>query len=168
MLQDRRRLLPSGSGPTPPVQTEFKRLYARSVMFRIVYLHIELGVLRMLPCHLPVSHLQAVPLLASTIGLLLGFIFITGLTGVQLYSDSFHFACINDVTGELEPWESDVQGFTWGCGGSRLCPANFTCADLPGSVSLSENLAGFDNVGAAMLTAFQVSMLARWCCLCIP
>ena len=106
-------------------------------------------------------HLQAVPLLASTIGMLLGFIFISGLTAVQLYSDAFHFACISDVTGELEPWESDDQGFTWGCGGSRSCPANLTCADLPGSSSISEDVVGFDNVGAAMLTAFQVSLFAH-------
>ena len=101
------------------------------------------------------------PLLASTIGLLLGFIFITGLTGVQLYSDAFHFACVSDITGEMEPWQPDDQGFTWGCGGSRSCPASFTCKELSGGFSLSENVAGFDNVGAAMLTAFQVSKLAR-------
>jgi hypothetical protein len=79
---------------------------------------------------------------------------------MQLYADAFHFACTSDTTGELEPWESDQQGMSWGCGGSRACPMNYTCRELTGSFHLSENHAGFDNVGAAMLTAFQVCMAA--------
>lgn len=100
--------------------------------------------------------LQAVPLLASITGLLLGFIFITGLTGMQLYSDAYHYSCISDATGNLE--HSEVPGMSWGCGGNRACPENFTCTELAESSSLSEDVAGFDNVGAAMLTAFQVSI----------
>jgi hypothetical protein len=98
-----------------------------------------------------------------------GFIFVTGLTGMQLYSDAFHFACTHDTTGNLEPWESHQQGMPWGCGGQRACPTNYSCteykANSPGKQGslfhLSEHLAGFDNIGAAMLTVFQVCIDAN-------
>lgn len=106
---------------------------------------------------------QALPLISSIIGLLLGFIFITGLTGMQLYSNAYHFACANNMTGALKTSGSEEQAVLVGCGGSRVCPANYTCIELSESSSMSENVAGFDNIGSAMLTAFQVRMPLLTC-----
>jgi Ion transport protein len=48
----------------------------------------------------------------------------------------------------------------WGCG-NRQCPDGHACAQIEIS-PLVYNVAGFDNVGTALLTAFQVSTIASW------
>lgn len=99
--------------------------------------------------------MQAVPLLASITGILIGCIFVSGLIGMQLFSEPYHHACTNDESGEREAAGLDDMG-QWGCGGARSCPQNYTCSWISSEDVLQQNVAGFDNVGAAMLTAFQV------------
>jgi hypothetical protein len=99
--------------------------------------------------------LQAVPLLASVTALIFAFLFIAGLIGMQLFSESYHLACIDDVTGIREK-VGTPQPYQWGCGGYRDCPSGYTCKEIAGMAGLTDNVAGFDHVGSAMLTAFQV------------
>lgn len=99
--------------------------------------------------------LQAVPLLASITGILIGCIFVSGLIGMQLFSEPYHRACLHDISGAREAEGQENMG-QWGCGGARDCPQNYTCGFVPASDALEHSVAGFDNVGAAMLTAFQV------------
>jgi Ion transport protein len=95
---------------------------------------------------------QAVPLLASVSGLMLFFLFLFGVVGTQLFAQAYHQACVNVSTGETEIHH--IRQGQWGCGGSRTCPANYTCSQIDES-PLIHDVAGFDNVGFALLTAFQ-------------
>lgn len=99
--------------------------------------------------------MQAVPLLASITGILISTIFVSGLIGMQLFSETYHHACVDDVSGEREAAGTEDMG-QWGCGGARNCPENYTCTFVSTEDVLYQNVAGFDNIGAAMLTAFQV------------
>lgn len=58
-------------------------------------------------------------------------------------------------TGNPEFLDSS-QAASWGCGGGRSCPLGFECMYHADPPFFEYRVAGFDNVGAAMLTAFQV------------
>ena len=104
--------------------------------------------------------MQALPLLASITGILIGCIFVAGLIGMQIFSEPYHHACVSDASGEREAAGTDSMG-QWGCGGARNCPHGYTCTFLAHDNVLYQNVAGFDNIGAAMLTAFQVCYSPR-------
>jgi hypothetical protein len=98
--------------------------------------------------------MQAVPLLASITFILIASIFVFSLIGMQLFSQTYHHACLDDMNGEQEAVGLREMG-QWGCG-VRKCPQNYTCTIVSTEGILKHNVAGFDNIGAAMLTSFQV------------
>jgi hypothetical protein len=104
--------------------------------------------------------MQAVPLLASITGILVGCIFVSGLIGMQMFSEPYHHACNHIGTGDREPLPEDALA-EWGCGGARSCPEEYNCTNVSTRDILTYNVAGFDNIGTAMLTAFQVPSLHR-------
>jgi hypothetical protein len=96
---------------------------------------------------------QALPLLASVAGLIIIFICISGLVGMQLFAVFAHNACSDDVTGDQVD-KHMPRPDEWGCGGSRTCPKGATCTQIQ-NVAYA-GVAGFDNMLTAFLTAFQV------------
>jgi hypothetical protein len=98
-------------------------------------------------------HLQALPLLASVACLIILFIGIAGLSGMHLFATGIHFLCQHPETGELLDAKK-ARPDEWGCGGSRTCPSPYVCTEF--SNVNYENIAGFDNIALASLSAFQV------------
>ncbi|KXZ54859.1 hypothetical protein GPECTOR_4g931 [Gonium pectorale] len=105
-----------------------------------------------------VCFLEAVPLLGSAVGLMLLFVFVFAVAGTNLYANVYHQKCYSALTGL--PEESRQDPDMLGCGNWRSCPANYTCEVTRRSNAV--NIAGFDNVGLAMLTVFQSITLTGW------
>lgn len=103
-----------------------------------------------------VCFLEAVPLLVSVGTLLVFFLFLFGVIGVQLFQNVYHKACFNDATGLI--WETENPD-EFGCGPAR-CPPGYSCKATTGSVAT--NVAGFDNAAMGMLTVFQCMTLSGW------
>ena len=74
--------------------------------------------------------LQALPLLSSAILLLLIFVFLFGVAGMQLFQNAAHQACVNIVDNSYPDPQLTENSDEWGCG-HRHCPANFTCTVGP-------------------------------------
>ena len=70
--------------------------------------------------------LQALPLLSSVALLLLIFVFLFGVAGIQLFQDAAHQTCVNNVDGSYPDPEPTENSDEWGCG-HRRCPSNYTC-----------------------------------------
>lgn len=76
-----------------------------------------------------VCFLEAVPLLMSVVGLLFFFMFIFAVAGTELFSDIFHYGCVDDA-GNVEASWADADEY--GCG-ARQCPTvpttpvDYTC-----------------------------------------
>ena len=70
--------------------------------------------------------MQALPLLSSAVLLLLIFIFLFGVAGIQLFQDAAHQTCSNDVDGSYPDPALTENSDEWGCG-HRHCPSNYTC-----------------------------------------
>ncbi|KXZ54857.1 hypothetical protein GPECTOR_4g929 [Gonium pectorale] len=105
-----------------------------------------------------ICFLEAVPLLGSAVGLMLLFMFVFAVAGTNLYANVYHQKCYSALTGL--PEESKEDPDMLGCGNWRSCPANYTCEITRHSNAV--NIAGFDNVGLAMLTVFQSITLTGW------
>eukprot|EP00803_Ostreobium_quekettii_P000831 evm.model.scf_222.3 EVM.evm.TU.scf_222.3 scf_222:23899-25048(+) len=103
--------------------------------------------------------IEAVPLLMSVVGFLFFFLLLFGIAGIQMFMSVYHKACVGDATGTLEipPGENQDE---LGCGGSRSCPTGFRCQYFHTGTNL--HTAGFDNIGASMLTIFQCTTLGGW------
>lgn len=74
--------------------------------------------------------LQALPLLSSAILLLLIFVFLFGVAGIQLFQNAAHQTCVNLVDGSYPDPALTENSDEWGCG-HRHCPSNFTCTVGP-------------------------------------
>lgn len=70
--------------------------------------------------------MQALPLLSSVILLLLIFVFLFGVAGMQLFQNAAHQTCVNLVDGSYPDPAPTSNSDEWGCG-HRHCPANYTC-----------------------------------------
>ncbi len=70
--------------------------------------------------------MQALPLLSSAVLLLLIFIFLFGVAGIQLFQDAAHQTCSNNVDGTYPDPALTENSDEWGCG-HRHCPSNYTC-----------------------------------------
>ncbi len=70
--------------------------------------------------------MQALPLLSSAVLLLLIFIFLFGVAGIQLFQDAAHQTCSNNVDGSYPDPALTENSDEWGCG-HRHCPSNYTC-----------------------------------------
>lgn len=76
---------------------------------------------------------------------------------MQLFAVPLHRVCLDNET--QNPVDADqARQYEWGCGGSRSCPHGSSCIETIGQES--PNIAGFDNIGQAMLSAFQVRVVA--------
>ena len=107
-----------------------------------------------------VCFLEAVPLLVGVVGLLVFFLFVFGVTGTELFAGDFHRVCVaDDGSGRAEGQESYPGEF--GCG-ARRCSDGFTCERLADPGAAGAKASGFDNVGFALLTVFQVMTLSGW------
>lgn len=74
--------------------------------------------------------------------------------GLLLFQEAYHNACINIETGELA--EGSVEGSARSCG-FRACPEGYICQQ---SDERYPSVApGFDNIGLAMLTVFQITTI---------
>lgn len=73
---------------------------------------------------------QALPLLSSTILLLLIFVFLFGVAGIQLFQDAAHQTCVNIADGSYPDLALTENSDEWGCG-HRHCPSNYTCTVGP-------------------------------------
>ncbi|WIA07983.1 hypothetical protein OEZ85_007455 [Tetradesmus obliquus] len=107
-----------------------------------------------------VCFLEAVPLLVSVAAMLLFFLFIFAVAGTELLDEAFHYGCRDPATGEAE-W-ANLEGVQdeFGCG-ARQCPAEFSeCYKF--DKSTAREMAGFDNVGLAMISVFQAMTLSNW------
>jgi len=77
------------------------------------------------PAARSVTPRQAVPLLTSVVFLLMFFLLVFGICGLQVFQEAFHHACVSDADGSLEP--SQYPG-SRGCGvGARQCLVGYTC-----------------------------------------
>ena len=74
--------------------------------------------------------LQALPLLSSAILLLLIFVFLFGVAGMQLFQNAAHQVCVNIVDNSYPDPQLTENSDEWGCG-HRHCPSNFTCTVCP-------------------------------------
>lgn len=99
------------------------------------------------------------PLLVSVVGMLFFFLFLFAIAAVQVYSDVYHKACFHNETGELEKALGNSLD-EMGCDGMRSCPNGFSCLEVRRGTNL--DVAGFDNIGASMLTVFQCTTLGGW------
>lgn len=70
--------------------------------------------------------MQALPLLSSVILLLLIFVFLFGVAGIQLFQNAAHQTCVNRVDGSYPDPAPTSNSDEWGCG-HRHCPSNYTC-----------------------------------------
>lgn len=115
-----------------------------------------------------VCFVEAVPLLVSVVALVFFFTFLFAIAGQQLFSEAYHKKCMHPITGVPE---YDIDEF--GCnphkkkgGLGRFCPATDDFGDplVCGHVDngRGDSLAGYDNVGLAMLTVFQCTTQAGW------
>ena len=80
--------------------------------------------------HIVVLGVQALPLLTSVILLLLIFVFLFGVAGIQLFQNAAHQTCVNNSDGSYPDPEPTENSDEWGCG-HRHCPSNYTCAVMP-------------------------------------
>lgn len=78
--------------------------------------------------------------------------FLFALGGMLLFQEAFHNACVNDATGVVA--KGEVEGSVRACG-FRACPEGYTCQQSDDAYP--STAPGFDNIGLAMLTVFQVS-----------
>lgn len=70
------------------------------------------------------SKTQAVPMLASVIGLLYFFMLLFAIAATVLFQDAAYFACVDGGSGDV--LAETATGEMWGCG-AEACPANMTC-----------------------------------------
>jgi hypothetical protein len=99
--------------------------------------------------------LQALPLLTSVVGLVFMILCVAGVIGMQVFAVRFHNICVHPISGaHLDA--TAPRPFEWSCGGARSCPSPYICVSDPDDSSFSKSIAGFDNIGKATLTAFQV------------
>lgn len=103
-----------------------------------------------------VCFLEAVPLLFTLLVFLIFLFFLFALGGMLLFQDAYHYACVDAATGAL--LETSPQEFR-ACG-HRACPAGFTCEHS--DAAYPSTAPGFDNIGAAMLTVFEVTTNSGW------
>ena len=73
---------------------------------------------------------QALPLLSSAILLLLIFVFLFGVAGIQLFQNAAHQTCVNIVDSSYPDPALTQNSDEWGCG-HRHCPSNYTCTVGP-------------------------------------
>ncbi|GMH39581.1 hypothetical protein BSKO_07479 [Bryopsis sp. KO-2023] len=106
-----------------------------------------------------VCFLEALPLLVSVVGLLFFFLFLFAIAGIQMFVQVYHHACVHDITGDIEVALGNSPD-ELGCGGSRSCPADYTCQRFDKGTNI--DVAGFDNIGTSMLTIFQCTTLGGW------
>ncbi|WIA28050.1 hypothetical protein OEZ86_010635 [Tetradesmus obliquus] len=107
-----------------------------------------------------VCFLEAMPLLVSVAAMLLFFLFIFAVAGTELLDEAFHYGCRDPATGEAEWANLDGVQDEFGCG-ARQCPAEFSeCYKF--DKSTAREMAGFDNVGLAMISVFQSMTLSNW------
>lgn len=72
-----------------------------------------------------VCFLEAVPLLGAVVSLLLFVMLIFAIAGTAMFTNTYRYACYDNLTGL--PEENEGQLDAAGCGGWRSCPAEFTC-----------------------------------------
>ncbi|KAA6417011.1 MAG: voltage-gated Ca2+ alpha subunit, partial [Trebouxia sp. A1-2] len=106
-----------------------------------------------------VCFLEALPLLSSAVLLLLIFIFLFGVAGIQLFQDAAHQTCCNNVDGSYPDPALTENSDEWGCG-HRHCPSNYTCTTFS-DVVLTDGI-GFNNIAAAMVSVIQILTYAAW------
>lgn len=82
---------------------------------------------------------------------------------LQIFADAYHRRCVSVETGMPEFLRAS-EAAAWACGGARTCPPGYACEYHADPPYFQYRVAGFDNVGAAMLTAFQVcDLVATFC-----
>eukprot|EP00775_Hariotina_reticulata_P006841 gene6841-7059_t len=86
-----------------------------------------------------VCFLEAVPLLVSVAAMLFFFLFIFAVAGTELFSAAYHWTCLNPATNRTENQDADLF-----------------------DSNQATQIAGFDNVGLAMLSVFQAMTLSNW------
>jgi hypothetical protein len=103
-----------------------------------------------------VCFLEAVPLLVTLMVFLIFLFFLFALAGMLLFQEAYHHACVSDADGSLllatacEPFAC----------GYRACPAGYAC--IKRQQAYPATAPGFDNIGAAMLTVFEVTTISGW------
>ena len=104
-----------------------------------------------------VCFLEAIPLLATLMAFLVFLFFLFALVGMMLFQEAFHNACVHNETGALA--QGAVEGSVRACG-YRACDDGYTCqqSDAP----YPSTAPGFDNIGMAMLTVFEVTTISGW------
>ena len=70
--------------------------------------------------------MQALPLLVSVVGLLIFFLFLFAIAGIQMFMEVYHRACVDSGTGQVEIGKGNSAD-EFGCGGMRRCPDGYTC-----------------------------------------
>jgi hypothetical protein len=101
-----------------------------------------------------VCFLEALPLLATLMVFMLFLFFLFALGGMLLFQDAFHHACVDDATGAVA--QGPEEGSVRACG-FKACPTGYTCQQSDSAYP--SNAPGFDNIGLAMLTVFQVTTI---------
>lgn len=94
------------------------------------------------------------------VGLLTFFLFLYAMVGTQLFAQTYHYECYNDVTGQSDNELLRDNALHAGCGGRRNCPSGYSCLHSE-EMPLDVGSAGFDNIGLGMLTMFQVRSRGR-------
>ena len=104
-----------------------------------------------------VCFIEALPLLATLMAFLMFLFFLFALVGMMLFQEAFHHACIHNETGT--PAQGVVEGSVRACG-YRACDEGYTCQQS--DVAYTSTAPGFDNIGLAMLTVFEVTSISGW------
>jgi hypothetical protein len=99
------------------------------------------------------AFVDAIPMLSNTIGLLCFFYVLFGLIGMQMFMGAFNSVCMDLDTG-MVPDYYDVCGSRYQCKETQLCISIYEPPAL--------GLCGFDNVGMAFLTIFEICTLSSW------
>ncbi|CAG9463932.1 unnamed protein product [Pedinophyceae sp. YPF-701] len=104
--------------------------------------------------------IEAVPLLGQVVILIFFLLILFSIAGVSLFAEAYYRACYDPATDTYEPSPGNSPD-ELGCGGWRSCPAEYpVCANT--GFNTGQEVAGWDNIGVAMLTCFQIITMGGW------
>ena len=108
-----------------------------------------------------VAFLTALTLLMQVVGMMIFTMLLFGVAALSLLQDAYHYQCYDPGSNTFEVG-TGVSPDEFGCGSGRSCPSDFpVCAYKPGP-GRGETVAGFDNIGTALLTVFQIITISDW------
>lgn len=100
------------------------------------------------------TFVRSIPMLMSTLIVLLFYFLVFGIVGMQLWAGRFSWRCFDITTGHLVETEEIYL-----CGGARVCAAGQFCGEWNDN---PHGVVSFDNLFWAFSTIFQCATLEGW------